>query len=174
MAIRRTFIRSFLLLIGAALSLTALVACSSDDDSAASDADAITVTDQWVKTAPSGMTAAFATLTNSTDRDVRIVAAHTADAKTTEMHEVVPNGSGGTTMRQIDGGFLIPAQRTVTLTPGGEHFMLMDLPKPIVTGQKVAFTIRFPDGSTKSFDALARDFDGNQENYAPGDTGEHK
>ena len=172
MAIRRlltsSLIRSLALTATVVLLLIALVACGGNDADAR-DADAITVSDQWVKAAESGMTAAFATLHNSSDRDIRIVSAHTEAARTTEMHEVVDNGTGGTTMRQKDGGFVVPAQGSVTLTPGTEHFMLMELPKPITTGQNIAFTIRFEDGSTVDFQALARDFDGNQENYAPGE-----
>lgn len=168
MATRRTLIRSLSLLAVAVLTSVTLVACSSDD-AAAAEADSVTVADQWVKAAPSGMTAAFATLHNSSDNDIRIVSAHTAAAGMTEMHEVVDTGSGGTTMRQKDGGFVIPAKGAITLTPGGEHFMLMELTGPITTGKSVAFSIRFTDGSTTTFDALARDFDGNQENYTPGE-----
>lgn len=172
MAIRRilpsSLIRSIALSAAALLAVIGLVACG-DDSADSTDAASITMSDQWVKAADSGMTAAFGTLHNSSDRSIRIVAARTAAARTTEMHEVVDNGSGGTTMRQKDGGFVVPAKGSVTLTPGGEHFMLMELVKPITTGQNVAFTIRFEDGSTTDFDALARDFDGNQENYAPGE-----
>lgn len=162
--------RSAALTAAVLLLLSALVACG-DSSPGTADAEAITVSDQWVKTAQSGMTAAFAILHNSADRDIRIVSAHTGAARTTEMHEMVDNGAGGTIMRQKDGGFVIPAHGSMTLTPGGEHFMLMELPKPVTTGQNLAFTIRFADGSTTDFRALARDFDGNQENYVPG--GEH-
>ncbi|MBM7368971.1 copper chaperone PCu(A)C [Gordonia hydrophobica] len=175
MAIRRLFTRSLVrsaaLVAAALLLVVGLAACGDDDTADAPDAKAITVSDQWVKAADSGMTAAFGTISNSSDRDIRIVSAHTDTARTTEMHEVVDNGSGGTTMRQKDGGFVVPANGSMDLTPGTEHFMLMELSKPITTGQDVAFTIRFEDGSTMEFTALARDFDGNQENYEPGHEG---
>ncbi|EGD53299.1 copper chaperone PCu(A)C [Gordonia neofelifaecis] len=167
MAISRTLTRTLVLAAAALLSVAFVAACGSDDEGKSSDS--ITVSDQWVKAAQSGMTAAFGTIANSSDSDIRIVSAHTDVARTTEMHEVVDNGSGGTTMRQKDGGFVIPANSSITLSPGTEHFMLMDLTGPITTGQNVSFTIRFEDGSTTTFDALARDFDGNQENYAPGE-----
>ncbi|WP_026919325.1 copper chaperone PCu(A)C [Gordonia shandongensis] len=156
-----------------ALTGSLVAACGSDAEST-SDADAVSVSDQWVKAARSGMTAAFGTLTNSSDHDIRVVSAHSDAAQTTEMHEVVDNGGGGTTMRRKDGGFVIPADGSLTLTPGGEHFMLMAIPTPITTGRSVAVTMRFADGSTRRFDALARDFDGNQENYAPGHDGGHR
>lgn len=174
MAIRRIsarlFTRSAAVAATALMAVTVLAACGNDD-ATSSDADAVTISDQWVKAADSGMTAAFGKLHNSSDRDIRVVSAHTDDAGSTEMHEVVDNGTGGTTMRQKDGGFVIPANGEIDLVPGGEHFMLMQLKKPITTGQNVAFSIRFEDGSTMKFDALARDFDGNQENYAPGEHG---
>lgn len=169
MASRRTLLRTVVAGAAATLTLTALVACSSNDAAQATDAEAITVSDQWVKAADTGMTAAFGVLRNSSDREIRVTSAHTDDARSTEMHEVVDNGTGGTVMRQKDGGFVVPAKGSMTMVPGGEHLMLMGIPKPITTGQKVAFTLRFADGSTAEFDALARDFDGNQENYNPGE-----
>ena len=71
------------------------------------------------------------------------------------------------TMREVEGGIVVPADGSVDLTPGGEHFMLMDLRGPIRSGDEVTITARFSDGSTTTVEAIARDFAGNEENYSP-------
>ncbi|MGO3328649.1 copper chaperone PCu(A)C [Gordonia sp. (in: high G+C Gram-positive bacteria)] len=154
----------------ALLSATLLTACSTDSDDA-SDADAITVTQPWIKATDdpavdNGMTSAFAVIENSSDHDIRIVGASSDAAKMVELHEVVESG-GTTSMREVEGGIVVPADGSVTLDPGGEHFMLMGVSQPIRSGDVATITARFDDGSTETIQALARDFDGNQENYSP-------
>lgn len=58
--------------LSAALALTG---CSSNSDKETEGAQSITVQDQWVKAAQEGMSAAFAELVNSSDKDVRVVSA---------------------------------------------------------------------------------------------------
>ncbi|GAA4665647.1 copper chaperone PCu(A)C [Gordonia humi] len=157
-------------------SATLFTACSTDSPDTRSDADAITVSQPWVKAlddvaADGGMTSAFAVVENDSDRDVRIVSASSDVAKTVELHEVVESG-GTTTMREVDGGIVVPAKGSATLDPGGEHFMLMGVTKSIRSGDTVTITARFDDGSTETVEAIARDFNGNQENYSPEHTGE--
>ncbi|GAC81867.1 MULTISPECIES: copper chaperone PCu(A)C [Gordonia] len=154
----------------AVASAALLGACGTDSADTTRDADAISVSQPWVKAADSGMTAAFGVLENSTGSDVRLVSASSDVADSVEPHEVIDEG-GTTTMRAKAGGFVIPANGSLTLDPGGEHLMFMGLKKPIRAGDSVRVTVRFADGSTTNIDAIARDFDGNQENYAPS---EHK
>ncbi|MCF8611513.1 copper chaperone PCu(A)C [Gordonia sp. HY285] len=154
----------------ALVSATSITACTPDTDDAA-DADSVTVSQPWIKAsdhpaADNAMTSAFAVVENSSDHDIRIVGASSDVAKNVELHEVVESG-GETTMREVDGGIVVPANGSVILDPGGEHFMLMDVTKPIRAGDVATITARFDDGSTETIDALARDFDGNQENYSP-------
>ncbi|GEE00875.1 hypothetical protein nbrc107696_13210 [Gordonia spumicola] len=152
----------------AAVASTALLgACGTDStDATTSEADAISVGQPWVKAADSGMTAAFGVLANSSGSDVRLVSASSDVAESVEPHEVVTEGDT-TTMRAKAGGFVIPAKGSLTLDPGGEHLMFMGLKKPVKAGDTVTITVRFADGSTTRIDAIARDFDGNQENYTP-------
>ncbi|UQE75961.1 copper chaperone PCu(A)C [Gordonia sp. PP30] len=140
-----------------------LTACSDDDKAKAA---ALTVSDQWVKAAPSGMTAMFGTLKNDGDSEIRIVSGTSDVAGKVELHEMVDEG-GQRIMREKTGGFAIPAHGTVKLAPGGEHIMLMDLKKPIVAGETVVVTLRLADGSTHKVSGVARDFAGNEENYQP-------
>ncbi|WP_062313299.1 copper chaperone PCu(A)C [Demequina rhizosphaerae] len=138
-------------------SAAALAGCASDT---ASSEASLTVEDPWVKTVESGMTAAFATLTNTTDADLTVVAASSDAAPMIELHEVVDGD-----MQEKDGGFTVPAGETLTLQPGGYHLMLMGVEEPIVAGDEVAFTLELEDGSTVGFTATAKDFDGANEDY---------
>jgi periplasmic copper chaperone A len=141
----------------AAIALT-LAACSSGGTS--NDADSLTITDTWAKAAETGMTAAFGTITNSSNHDINIVAASSPAATEVQLHEVVDDK-----MRQVDGGFVIPAGGSLTLQPGGFHLMFMGIPSPIKAGDDVSVTITLSDKSQKTFTAVAKDFTGANESY---------
>nr|WP_103940437.1 copper chaperone PCu(A)C [Thermomonospora echinospora] len=158
-----------------------LAACGSGDDttgaaatvtpaasaSASAPKEALTITNPWVKTVDKGMTAAFGTITNTTGAEVTIVSAATPASPKVELHEVA--GSGGEMkMRPKQGGFTVPAGGKLELKPGGYHIMLMDVTGPIEPGRQVAFTLTLADRSTIRFSALAKDFNGGNETYAPG------
>ena len=65
-----------------------------------------------------------------------------------ELHETVENETGEMVMRQIEGGFTIPAGGSLALEPGGNHIMLMDLTSPLMAGDEVTFTLTFADDTT--------------------------
>ncbi|MEV6773679.1 copper chaperone PCu(A)C [Nocardia sp. NPDC051030] len=159
---------------GAAAAIAALtvfpVACSTDSSAASAakkGADTVTMTDQWIKAADSGMSAAFGTLENSGDEPVQLVAATSPASNTVEIHEVVADASGDKTMRPKAGGLTIPAHGKATLKPGAEHLMFMGLKQPLRTGAETPITLTFADGSTTTITAQVRDFAGGKENYGP-------
>ncbi len=157
--------------IAAALVLIAsLAACGSTTGSTASStsgpAGAVTASDPWVKTAPSGMTAAFVTLTNSSDAAVLLTAASTPASPMVQLHEMVMK-DGAMVMQEKKGGIEIPAHGSTVLEPGGNHIMLMDLASPIKAGDEVSFVLTFSTGPTLSITAVAKDFDGAKESYQP-------
>ncbi|MGW2663614.1 copper chaperone PCu(A)C [Nocardia tengchongensis] len=167
--------------VGAAAAVTTLallpVACSSSQTSSTSPAtaaSAISLTDQWIKAADSGMSAAFGTLANASDQPVNLVAASSPASARVEIHEVVADASGDKAMRPKAGGLVIPAHGTAILKPGAEHLMFIDLKAPLRTGSEAALTLTFSDGSTKTVNAQVRDFAGGKENYQPsGDNAAH-
>ena len=155
-----------------AAAVLALAGCAADAQPAAtstSAADAITVTDAWVKSADSGMSAAFGEINNGSDADVTVTAASTAASTSVELHETVENESGQMVMRQIEGGFVIPAHGSLTLEPGGNHIMLMDLTAPLVAGDDVTLTLTYSDGTASQITAPVKDYAGANENYESGD-----
>lgn len=167
-----TTLRTLPVLATAVLALT-LTACTTDSGSQSTptttptDATpgSVTVEDAWVKAADSGMTAAFGVVHNGTDAPVTLVSASTPAASMTELHETVDDGTGAMLMQEKDGGFAIPAGGDLTLAPGGNHLMLMDLTAPVRAGDEVEFTLTLDDGTQIDVTAPAKDYSGANENY---------
>ncbi len=174
MITRNTRTRLGVLLVAAALALSGCAASTtgstaSDEAMAADAASAISISDAWVKAADSGMSAGFGELENDGRTNVTVVSATTAASSMLELHETVENEAGEMVMRQIEGGFVIPAGGSLALEPGGNHIMLMDLTAPLKAGEEVTFTLTFSDESTFSFTAPVKDYSGANENYESGD-----
>jgi copper(I)-binding protein len=144
----------------AVIALT-LAACSSGGTT--DNANSLKITDAWVKSADSGMTAAFGEIKNTTNHQITVVSGTSPATSQIQLHEVV-----GDVMRPVAGGFVIPAGGTFTLQPGGYHIMFMDVPKPIVAGDSVSITLKLDDGSEFTFSAVAKDFSGANEKYNGG------
>ncbi|MGA9872137.1 MAG: copper chaperone PCu(A)C [Rhodococcus sp. (in: high G+C Gram-positive bacteria)] len=153
-------------LTAAGLILTACSTAESED--VAQQSDSVVIHEQWVKAAESGMTAAFAELENTGERDVHVVGASSAASTSTELHEMATGADGAMVMRPKAGGFVIPAGGTHSLSAGGDHLMLMDVTEPLTTGADTEFTLELEDSSTVTFSAQVRDFAGADENYEPG------
>ena len=127
------------------------------------------ITDYWVKSSEmstvGGMTAVYGTITNNTDKDVVLVGGATEVAGIVEVHEMSMIG-GEMKMQEIDGGLLIPAGKSVTLKPGGDHLMLMMLKADVVAGETIAVTFDFEgaDDITLS-DVIGKPAEGGDEEY---------
>lgn len=156
-----------------AAATLALAGCTTADASpeapAAPAGEDVTVADGWVKAAETGMSAAFGELANAGPEDVTVVSATTDASTMLELHETVENETGEMVMREIEGGFVIPAGDSISLAPGGDHIMLMDLVDPLEAGEEVTFTLTFSDDSTYEFTAPVKDYSGANENYVGGD-----
>ena len=156
-----------------AISLAALTGCASTsmpNETAATPAgDAVSIDDAWVKAVDGGMSAAFGVLENDGDEDLTVTSATTDASPMVELHETVENESGQMVMREIEGGFVIPAGGELLLEPGANHIMLMDLAQPLTAGDEVTFTLTFSDDSTFEFTAPVKDYTGANENYEESD-----
>ena len=164
-----TSTRLGILLAVAAFALTGCATSTQAPEETGTAADGVTISDAWVKSAESGMSAAFGTLHNDSDEDITVVSATTDASPMIELHETVENDSGEMVMRQKDGGFVIPAGASFDLEPGGNHIMLMDLANPLAAGDDVTFTLTLSDDSTYEFTAPVKDYSGANENYEGGD-----
>ncbi len=123
-------------LIGAlALSLFTLPANAAD----------VMVMDPYFRT--SGPTAksggAFMHIANHSDADDRLISARSDVAKKIELHTHIDAGNGVMQMRQVKGGFEIPAQGMHMLARGGDHIMFMGLTREVVDGDSITVTLTF-------------------------------
>ncbi|KRA24794.1 hypothetical protein ASD65_10440 [Microbacterium sp. Root61] len=171
MTTRTTNIARLGILLAAAVALSGCAGTTTPEaEETAPAGTSVTITDGWVKSAESGMSAAFGELSNDSDHDVTVVSATTESSTMVELHETVENDAGELVMRQIDGGFVIPADGSLSLGPGGNHIMLMGLTAPLQAGHDVTFTLTFSDGSTYEFTAPVKDYSGANENYVGGES----
>lgn len=128
---------------------------------------ALTTKDMWAKAADSGMTAAFGMITNPTNKDIRIIAARSPQyAGMMQLHQVImDSATDKMVMQEKMGGFLVPANETIMLKPGGDHIMFMSLKKPITAGMEIPVTLIGSKGEQLRFKALAKVFAGANEDY---------
>ncbi|ACU86860.1 uncharacterized conserved protein [Brachybacterium faecium DSM 4810] len=172
---RRAALAALLLPLAACTGGAPDSTADGDDTDSAADGDAgpetaLTVSDPWVKAGEEGMTSAFGTLTNDTDRDLLLIGARTEASAHVELHETTDDGSGGMSMQEKEGGFPLAAGEQLVLEPGGHHLMLMDLTAPLLPGDEVELILEFEDGTEHPLTATVKDFAGAQEHYAPEDS----
>ncbi|MBP6684525.1 MAG: copper chaperone PCu(A)C [Leucobacter sp.] len=126
----------------------------------------VTAQDMWVKaTDPDvkpgeAMSGVFGVLENSGDTDLVITDLESDAAGIVELHEVVDGK-----MRKIEGDVTVPAGGSITLEPGANHIMLMDITKPLSPGEDVTVKLTFSDDSTLEIVALVKDTAGANESY---------
>ncbi|KEO53069.1 copper chaperone PCu(A)C [Thioclava pacifica] len=117
-------------------------------------ADEIEIVDAYVRSSSpvSKSAAAFMDIRNTTDRDDRLVSASSDIAARVELHthQVGPNGE--MQMREVKGGFPVPAHGEHLLARGGDHVMMMGLRHPIHQGDLVRLTLVFEKAGTMVLD----------------------
>ncbi len=104
----------------------------------------ITVSQSWSRaTSPRATVGAgFLTIRNSGAQADRLLSATSPRAARVEIHTMSMEG-GVMRMRLLVDGIAIPAGGTATLSPGGNHIMLIGLKTPLKAGERVAATLRF-------------------------------
>ena len=125
---------------------------------------ALTLSDGWAKAADTGMSAAFGVVKNPTGKPIRVIAATSPYSTVTQVHKVVMQ-DGAMVMQQKSGGFIVPANGTVELKPGGNHLMLLALTKPITAGARVPLTLITSTGGTLTTTVMGKVFAGANEEY---------
>lgn len=134
----------------------ALILAASGVAHAAGAADAVTAVDPYMRLMPPGATAtaAFMTLRNGGDKDVKLVKAESPVAKTVELHTHINEG-GVMKMRQVN-AIDVKSKNQTVLEPGGLHIMMINPVGTVKEGDKVAITLGFDDGSSKKIEAVAK------------------
>lgn len=135
-------------------------------------ADALVASETWAKAAESGMSAAFGVLHNDSDQPLALHQVSNALGDEIQIHEMRGNGHD-MSMAQLDGDLVIEPGQDLVLAPGGNHFMFMDLKRPLLAAQSVRLQLEFADGSSAEVDFPIRNFDGAKESYDEHGHGEH-
>ena len=119
----------------------------------------VVVEDAWVRATVPGQPVAAAYLKIRSAQTAHLVAVRTPVTARAEVHEMRLE-SGIMRMRPVT-RLELPAGRTVELKPGGYHLMLMNIEKPLRSGEVVPITlvIEGPDNKLREvkIDAIVRD-----------------
>ena len=131
------------------LAASACVGSGEDED--------VQITDAWARPSPSGVTtgAAYMTIHSATD-DVLLGATVEADvAASVELHATT--SAGGVSTMAPSGDLTLPAGEDVTIEPGGNHIMLVDLASPLVAGDSFPLTLRLAEQGARTVDVAVGD-----------------
>jgi copper(I)-binding protein len=104
----------------------------------------------------SNVTAAYATITNESDREIKINISSAKPFKAVELHESFEK-EGKADMRQID-HLLIEPHKTAELKPGGNHIMLYDPTREVKPGDKISVELNVDQRPVEfTFDVVSRE-----------------
>ncbi|MEM9853628.1 MAG: copper chaperone PCu(A)C [Pseudomonadota bacterium] len=87
--------------------------------------------------------AAFMTIMNPSESDDRLVEVRSDVAARVELHTHIAGDDGVMQMREVEGGFVIPAGGSHALKRGGDHVMFMGLKESFTQGKDIPLTFVF-------------------------------
>lgn len=98
----------------------------------------------WARETAQGQAAGggFVTIVNGTRREDRLIGATSPVAGEVQLHTMSMDG-GIMRMRQVQGGFAVPAMGTLELRPGANHIMFIGLKRRLRQGERFPVTLRF-------------------------------
>ncbi|HET7847811.1 MAG TPA: copper chaperone PCu(A)C [Pseudolabrys sp.] len=128
--------------IAFALLLMALAAPAATAGSA--EIGPLRITAAWARATPNGakVGGGYITVTNTGTTPDRLLGGSSQVSKRFELHEM-KSENGIMKMRPLPNGIEIKPGQTVTLKPGGEHIMLVDLNRPLKQGDHFKATLDF-------------------------------
>ncbi|WP_238163837.1 copper chaperone PCu(A)C [Kribbella pittospori] len=139
-------------------------------EAAAVSTPSVLVEDAWVRATTGAkdttMTAAFMSLTNPGNTDIKLTSATSPVAGVVQLHEIASK-DGKMIMQEKPGGITVPATSHTHLSPGGDHIMLMGLKQPLKPGDEVPLTLTFSDNTTHDLTVPVKPFTEEQEHYHP-------
>lgn len=143
--------KSHAVVLGALLAVSVLPV-------AAISAEPVGVRNAWARPTAPGQKTAGAYMELESATAAAVVAVESAAAAKAELH-AMSMGGGVMRMRPVQ-KINLPAGKTVKLAPGGLHIMLIDVRRPLKSGDKVplALTVQTADGmkSTLKLEAEVR------------------
>jgi copper(I)-binding protein len=148
----------FTLVIGILVS-----ACSGEKNATAktpANPAAITIEAPYARAVPDGTpaSAAFMLIKNAGEQDIKLIKASSPVAEVVELHTHEMK-DGMMQMRRVE-NIAVAANSQTELKPGGYHIMLIQLKQALVVDEKVAVTLEFDDGTTKTIEAPVKNVAG--------------
>lgn len=109
-------------------------------------ASSLAVSSQYVRATPPHVknSAAFFTITNNTNKNIKLIAVKSDIAEQVQMHNNL-NEDGMMKMRQVE-SIILKANDSTSLQPGGYHVMFLGLKNDLSEGDNVALTLYFDNG----------------------------
>ncbi len=125
-------------------ALGAMAMALTSGRGAASDTGHIRIERPWVRATPNAAPSAagYLTVTNTGHAGDRLLGGSTPDAKAIEPHAMSMTG-GIMRMRLLPAGFEIAPGATLTLSPMGDHLMLIGPVRRFKPGDRIPVTLRF-------------------------------
>jgi periplasmic copper chaperone A len=113
------------------------------------DVGSLHVSQPWARATPKGASAgaAYLTVTNNGAAPDRLICAGSDAAAQCQIHTMSME-NGVMKMRPVEGGIEIKPGETVTLKPGSDHLMLLNLKRPLDAGKTVEATLQFEKAGT--------------------------
>ncbi|MEH3148317.1 MAG: copper chaperone PCu(A)C [Methylobacterium frigidaeris] len=116
---------------------------------ALAQADTLKLGQPWSRATPGGakVAAGYVTITNAGPTPDRLTGGSFDRAGRVELHTMSTEG-GVMKMAPLPNGVEVRPGETVTLSPGGNHLMFMDLKAPLKQGETVKGTLSFEKAGT--------------------------
>jgi periplasmic copper chaperone A len=104
----------------------------------------LVITEAWTRATPKGakIGGGYLTIENKGTAPDRLIGSSADIAGSVQVHEMSMD-KGVMKMRPLENGLAIEPGKTVKLTPGGYHLMMMDLKSPLKKGDKLPITLEF-------------------------------
>lgn len=130
-------------LFATALLCTTLLACSGPKSPE--------ITDGWIRLAPPNakVNAGYVSINNPTDTAYKVIGGTAEGYKAVELHMMRMNG-GNMIMREVE-SFSVPAKGELTLSPGGDHLMLIGPDAPRSNGDLQLVTLQLKGSEENEF-----------------------
>ncbi len=125
-------------------------------------ANDLTVSEQYVRATPphAKNSAAFLTITNHSNSDIKLIGAGSNIAKRVELHNHLKQ-DGMMKMRRVE-AVQITANSSTSLQPGGYHIMFLGLNNNLTEGQSVKVKLYFDNGHELNIDAPVKKINSNK------------
>jgi hypothetical protein len=126
-----------------AVAAGVVLAAFAAQPSAAQQRGGVIIENAWAATTNPGATVAagYATLRNPGARADRLLSAQSPRARRVELHQMSMTG-GVMRMTPVE-AIALPAGASVTLAPGGLHFMFIDIDAQFRDGERIPVTLQF-------------------------------